>query len=709
LTVTAVPDVVVERGAYALLVAIDASKLRHGRVRGRYFRENFAQAGIDLSQIIPELVTNADAAIAAAGRERGRIQLRIGPADPEFLRAWKTALRSLRLPALHGWRYELVCSDDGEGVDADIVDQRLGALGVVPESTGQRGLFGRGLRDVWLAQGGGRIQGVRGDRAVESWFLPAGDDEPYVYTHVLDERATQAIRRQLGIAHEGTRVTVPLADRRLAPTGRLRRLVADLVQLRPILEDESREVLLELPGEPLELVRYTPPEPDPERPVLFDDEIELQRGVTARVAVRRAAHPIPLSPARATRRGGLVVRSGRAAHETTLAGLEARPGARHLYGAVRCEAIEELQREALDAPRPQVVVRVDRSGLNDSHPLVRRLYAAIERVVRPIVEAEERRAGARLVRAGKEITARDEVGLRALNDALRAAFDAPGKAGFARGGAGAQRPVEEQEGSAMPSPVPPGTPAAVDAAMRFKQSPVRLHPGEQRTVSLLFDPTQVLPGTPIEIATAPGLSLSLRCSDVPEPVAGGWSRVSGRLRALVSAEPGSQLSVFAEAGGHDAELVVFIVRHHASGWVREIARKDEDSPVEAEFEPETGVVTVYEGRREFNALERAARQGGLRKSRVREYVPYRMLEVEVAANAVYWWAAERILERRLPGERPADPVEYAAATRIEAQMLRHRAHDKLMKAFLGPEVFEGTVVVAPHSGHASSSDSPEKR
>jgi hypothetical protein len=132
-------------------VAIDASKLRHGRVRGRYFRENFAQAGIDLAQIIPELITNADAAIAAAGRERGRIQLRIGPADAEFLKAWKAALRSLRAPALRSWRYELVCADDGEGVDADIVDKRLGALGVVPEQEGQRGLFGRGLRDVWLA------------------------------------------------------------------------------------------------------------------------------------------------------------------------------------------------------------------------------------------------------------------------------------------------------------------------------------------------------------------------------------------------------------------------------------------------------------------------------------------------------------------------------------------------------------------------------
>lgn len=682
-------------------MAIDASKLRHGRVRGRYFRENFAQAGIDLTQIIPELVTNADGAISAARRERGRIQLRIGAADPGFLEAWRAGLRSLRLPALRSWRYELVCSDDGEGVDADVVDQRLGALGVVPEHEGQRGLFGRGLRDVWLAQGGGRIQGVRGERAVESWFLPAGGDEPYVYTHVLDAPATLAIRRRLEIAQEGTRVTVPLADGRLPPSARLRRLVSDLVQLRPILEDESRELLLDLPGEPLQLVRYTPPEPDPERPLLFDDEIELGRGVAARVIIRRSAQPIPLSPARAARRGGLVVLSGRAAHETTLVGLETRPGARHLYGEVRCEAIERLQREALDMPRPQVVVRVDRSGLNDSHPLVKRLYAAVERIVRPIVEAEERRAGARLVRAGKEIAARDEVGLRALNDVLRSAFDAPGQAGFARGGVGEQRPVEGQEREGGPPPGP-GTLAAVDTAMRFKRSPVRLHPGEQRTISLLLDPARVPPGTPIEIATDPGLSLRLSRQEAPEPVLGGWSRVRGTLRALVSAEPGAQLSVFAAAGGHDAELLVLVVRHHGSGWVREIARKDDDSHLEADFEPETGIVTVYEGRREFKALERAARNAGLARSRVREYVPYRMLEVEVAANAVYWWAAERIVERRLPGERPADPAEYAGVVHMEAQMLRHRAHDKLMKAFLGPEVFEGTVVVAPSRAQPAS-------
>jgi hypothetical protein len=59
------------------------------------------------------------------------------------------------------------------------------------------------------------------------------------------------------------------------------------------------------------------------------------------------------------------------------------------------------------------------------------------------------------------------------------------------------------------------------------------------------------------------------------------------------------------------------------------------------------------------------------------------------------------MERRLPGERPGDPAEYAAAVRLEAQTLRHRFHDRLMKAFLGPEVFDGAVVVTRQRSPAS--------
>ncbi len=669
--------------------------VRVGAVRGRYFRENFAQGGIDLAQIVPELVTNADAAIAAGGRGHGRIELRFGAPDAAFMAAWRAQMRSLRTPALTSWRFEVCCADDGVGVNGDAVERRLGVLGELPELGGGRGLFGRGLRDVWLAQGAGRIEGVRDGRAVESWFFPAAGDDPYAYMHVRDEPAA-------GVP-SGTRVTVPLAAERLPSDGRLRALVCQLVQLRPVLEDPARELWLELPSGAVEVVGLSTPRPDPDQPVLFDDEVAVAGDVCAQITVRRSAAPLSAGMSRATRQGGLVVRSGRAAHESTFASHEGAPGTRSLYGEVRCDALEDLQRDALQRPRPQVVVKVDRSGLNDNHPIVKALYAAIDDVLRPIVAAEERRTRAHLVRAGGALRARDQVGLRALNDVLKGTFDTPGKAGFEAGGqladraaanvADARRAQADQDARRAHADEP--TPVAPLAPIRFKQALVRLHPGERRGVSLLVDPERIPAGAPIQLAVDPGLGINLFSPVVPEPGRGGWSRISANLRCRVSAEAGARLSVLAEAGGHTAELVVLVVRHRASGWVREIARKDEDAEIEAHFDPETGIVTVYEGRREFKALERAARRSGLPKGRVREYLPYRMLEVEVAANTVYAWAAEEILARRIGEERPNDPAEYAVAVRRETQSLRYRAHEKLMRAFLDDDVYEGRVRVDP--------------
>ncbi|HEX2702049.1 MAG TPA: hypothetical protein VHM72_01275 [Solirubrobacteraceae bacterium] len=603
-----------------------------GAVRGRYFRENFAQGGIDLSQIVPELVTNADAAIAGGGRGRGRIELTIGSPDPRFLARWSEQMRALRVPALRSWRFEIRCGDD-----------------------------------------------------------------PYAYLHVHDHDAPGR--------PAGSVVTVPLATERLPADGRLRTLVSQLVQLRPVLEDPERELWIELPSGQLEIVRFPAPEPDETRPVLFDQDVKVTGEITARVTVRRSARPLSPGTSRATRLGGLVVRSGRAAHESTLGSHEGHPGARHLYGEIRCDALETLQRQALDRPRPQLVVKVDRSGLNDNHPVVKALYEAIDRVLRPILAEEEKRAGAHLIRPGSALKARDQVGLRALNDALKNAFDTPGKAAFEPGDQAATKPPTITDELAEPEPEPdeqpPSEPQSRErepaslAPLRFKQTLVRLHPGERRGVSLLADPDRIPAGTPVNVAVDPGLAINLSTDTVPAPVRAGWSRIDANLRARVSCEPGAKLTVLAEAAGQIAELVVLVVRHHASGWVREIARKDEDSQIEASFDPEAGIVTVYEGRREFKALERAARKAGLPKSRVREYLPYRMLEVEVAANAVYNWAAQQILARRLTEERPNDPIQYAASVHHEAQALRYRAHEKLMRAFLDEEVFDGQVRVGP--------------
>ena len=680
-------------------MSIDATAVRRGRVHGRYFRENFAQGGIDLAQILPELVTNADAAIAAGGSVRGRIDLSIAPPRPELVRRWTETMRELSAPALTAWRWELSCTDDGEGVSAELIDRRLGWLGAEPLRDAQRGLFGRGLRDVWLAQGAGRIEGIRDGRFVESWFFPAAGNDPFAFLHAREEPANAKHRAALGLEDTGTRVTVPLALGRLPRSGRLRALVSGLIQLRPVLEDPERELVLSLPGESVERVGWSEPEPDAERPVLLDEEVELGSGARARIAIRRAAHPFSLGTSRATRPGGLVIRSGRAAHEATLAGHEGRPGARHLYGEVRCEAIDRLQREALDSPRPEVVVRVDRGGLNENHPLTKRLYAAIDRSLRPIVADEERRAGARLIAPGDAIRARDREGLRALNDALKSAFDQPGSAGFAGGKNSVRDPVEATEAEADcgarsigTAPEPP-TPAPPREALRFKQSPLRVHPTETRGTSLIIDPARVPAGTEISLVADEGLWLRAAQQEVPDPGRRQFSRVSIEVRARASVDPGSRLTVLAEAGGFEAELEVLVVRHRASGWVREIVRRDEDALIEADFDPEEGIVTVYEGRPEFKALERAARRAGLPKRRVREYLPHRILEVEVAANAVYRWAAERVIERREGVER-LGAAERVRATADEMQMLRHRVHEKLLRAFLDPAVFDGRVRVS---------------
>lgn len=254
--------------------------VRIGAVRGRYFRENFAQGGIELVQIIPELVTNADAAIAAAGRPHGRIELAFGAPDQEFLAAWRAQMRALRAPALLRWRFEVRCTDDGIGVDAAAVDRRLGALGELPERGGQRGLFGRGLRDVWLAQGAGRIEGVRDGRTVESWFFPAADDDPYAYLHVREGSAPGAA--------SGTRVTVPLAIERLPADGRLRTLVSQLVQLRPVLKTQRGRSGSSCRPVPWRWCGCRCPSPIRSGRSCSEDQVRISGDASARVTVRRS-------------------------------------------------------------------------------------------------------------------------------------------------------------------------------------------------------------------------------------------------------------------------------------------------------------------------------------------------------------------------------------------------------------------------------------
>ena len=329
-------------------------------------------------------------------------------------------------------------------------------------------------------------------------------------------------------------------------------------------------------------------------------------------------------------------------------------------------------------------------------------------MLRPIVQAEERRAGAHLIGAPKAVTARDQVGLRALNDLLKAAFDQPGIAAAEPGDQPASKPPTADRAAPEPEPEQreqvepeaPGEdaapqPAAVAQALWFKQSPVRLHPGEKRTVTLLADPIRVLPGTEVEIEADPGLTAQLRAGAIPEPGVRGYSAVQVQVRARVTVEPGARLSVLAAAGEHTAELEILIVRHRASGWVREIARKDEDQLIEAEFDPETGVVTVYEGRREFRELERAARTRRLhQEAGVPSMSPTACSRSRPPPTPSTPGPPNRSCLAAFPKSGHPIPPSTPPRCTTKHQTLRHRAHHKLMQAFLEPEIFEGAVTLA---------------
>ena len=252
---------------------------------------------------------------------------------------------------------------------------------------------------------------------------------------------------------------------------------------------------------------------------------------TARIVVRRAAQAIPLGSSRATRRGGLVVSFGpRGTRVDAWPGSMARPGARHLYGQVIATQSRRSSVEALDSPQT-ASGRARRSERLERQPSARAAAVRRGRTGRS-GRSSTRRSGAQghgsSERAGRSRHATRSV-CKALNDALRAAFDAPGQAGFSRGSRPADRaPVEDRTGTPSPAAAPPTAPCRGSRrrgdAVQAVADP---HAPGRSSVRSRFCSTRsrVPAGTPIEVAADPGLSVSLWRHEVPEPGARGWARV----------------------------------------------------------------------------------------------------------------------------------------------------------------------------------------
>jgi hypothetical protein len=651
---------------------LDVSSGRDILPNARYVRDAAAGAAREFQRALPELMTNGDAAIQKK-REFGHVWIFIHTTEPQTV--------------------QLV--DDGIGMDATTMERRLFQLGVLPESAKERSLFGRGLRDVLMSAQAGEVASVAADGVLyHAYFrMPSDSFLKAVWAPDHAVAADPIIRQRYSLPGQGTGTSVRIwldpRYSRLPKADRLMHVVRNLVQCRPIYEDPTRQVQLSIDGGPLQTVSYEAPVATA---TLLDENIEIEgfEDVRARVVVYRCGEEFPLTRSeRHIRRGGLVVRSGRAAHESTFFEFEHWEGTRHLFGFVTCDDIDRIQREALDRGESEAIVFSDRSGLNPDHPFTRALARGVSSKLQPIVAAEE--GGKAPTRAMAEsVRSRRERGLRELNRMAAQLLKSIGNKGpgSSRGGVrSSPPPTSTSSGSVSRVSVPqPLLPAPV----YFPQPVYFIKAEQKRTITALIDMTRVAVGAEIEVILEDDSAGRVVHDATLSASKGSIQRLKIGLRAGKSP---TRTVLLLRVGTSTAETELVIQSHKQRGIFSDIRPVEQDNPyMQARFNAVSGEVDVFIGRPEFASLVRAGERA-MGPSRALDYPPYEVKEIDAALTVVYQFLAQKHQERLQENQGVPQQVLQA---RVLAQVedLRYEWEAKLMKAFLSDATYEGRVIVS---------------
>lgn len=108
----------------------------------RYYVQTAKNAIESLSHIVEEAASNEDEAITRRAlrdgtADQGRIDFEY---DPE--------------------KMVLTVTGDGDGMTTEVMRERLGRVGEAPQDGSKRGFFHRGVREVFLAMGGGTFTSI---------------------------------------------------------------------------------------------------------------------------------------------------------------------------------------------------------------------------------------------------------------------------------------------------------------------------------------------------------------------------------------------------------------------------------------------------------------------------------------------------------------------------------------------------------------------
>jgi hypothetical protein len=353
------------------------TKKGHVGYGGRAFHQDATDAMRgDIVRGLIEALTNSDDAYGDnSGKIRIEVEHKRGP--------WKVIVR-----------------DRARGMMAQRMEQAIAQLGGRTSGfeAGEdvRGNLGRGAKDL-AAFGVVTFESICEDKRAKLILEPSGDYELFG-----DRTASDDDRRRLHIPRgNGTVVTISVtANTRCPLHGRLTETLSKHYQLRDILSDPRREVMLvDLGRDDTTTLRYS----YPSLPTEFSGEVDVPGypDVTAAVTIYRNPdrYEDPASDVR--RPGGLLLKGRRAIYENTYFGLEGNPYAGWFSGRVECPYIDQLagdyderlvggEPQAADNPMPIISRR--RDGLQHNHPFFKALASAVEVPLKALVDAEEARA-----------------------------------------------------------------------------------------------------------------------------------------------------------------------------------------------------------------------------------------------------------------------------------------------------------------------------
>jgi hypothetical protein len=336
----------------------------------RAFRQDSAGAmHADIILGLIEAITNCD---DSYGNSTGKIRLTVSPKD-------------------NAGHWTVTVSDRAGGISLADAERKLVTAGerTSGHESGERkrGNRGRGAKDL-AAFGGVKFESVCGDGA-----LVLAADKNGKFIEFQSMKASDDIRKSLGIMKNGTRVTITCRKNIVRKTFEvLKRQLQNAVSLRQIMTDPRRTVQLAY-GDREETLRFIPPKIEE---TVFDGNIEIPSYGTAYLTLYVASESFKESED-LERLGGIVVESGRACHEATLFGSDNHPYASRLFGKIIFEAVDELTRQLdeleeinEDPPdsNPFPIISRVRNGLEKMHPA----YKALRAAVRPIIDDYLKRA-----------------------------------------------------------------------------------------------------------------------------------------------------------------------------------------------------------------------------------------------------------------------------------------------------------------------------